>query len=124
MSTLGTSVHRIVFDDFSKILFSSKGTEYDAVKNLTTQGLSLQEAIEQVVKQKNIAHRKKNRGIYDEVKPYVEQGYSWKDLSETLLSHELKPLYRRIQTYVMRGYTWEEATNQVFGEQFEHEKIK
>jgi conjugal transfer ATP-binding protein TraC len=41
----GLSVHRIIFDPYSRILYSSKGVEFDAVKKLQTQGHSLKDAI-------------------------------------------------------------------------------
>jgi conjugal transfer ATP-binding protein TraC len=47
-SPQGLSVHRIIFDPYSRILYSSKGDEFEAVKRLQAQGLSLQAAIEQV----------------------------------------------------------------------------
>ena len=46
----GLSVHRILFDPYSRILYSSKGEEFEAVKQLQAQGYSLQEAITQVAK--------------------------------------------------------------------------
>lgn len=47
-SPSGLSVHRIILDDYSKILYSSKGNEFDAVNRLQAQGLSLKEAVNQV----------------------------------------------------------------------------
>ena len=44
-SPSGLSVHRIVFDPYSLILYSSKGVEYDAVKAWQAKGHSLKEAI-------------------------------------------------------------------------------
>lgn len=49
-SPQGLSVHRIIFDPYSRILYSSKGEEFEAVKRYQAQGLSLQAAIEQVAK--------------------------------------------------------------------------
>ena len=49
-SPQGISVHRIIFDPYSRILYSSKGEEFEAVKRCQAQGLSLQAAIEQVAK--------------------------------------------------------------------------
>lgn len=49
----GLSVHRIIFDPYARILYSTKGEEFDAVNRLTQSGLSLKEAIEQVVRQFN-----------------------------------------------------------------------
>jgi len=50
----GTSVHRIIFDPFARILYSSKGDEVDAIKLLQAQGLSLIDAVETIVKRKGI----------------------------------------------------------------------
>lgn len=44
----GLSVHRIIFDPYSRILYSSKGEEYEAVKHWQQQGFSLKESIEKV----------------------------------------------------------------------------
>jgi len=44
----GLSVHRIIFDPYSRILYSSKGEEYEAVRALVAQGISLRDAIEKV----------------------------------------------------------------------------
>ncbi len=44
-SPQGLSLHRIILDPYSRILYSSKGEEFEAVKQLQTQGLSLSEAI-------------------------------------------------------------------------------
>lgn len=41
----GMSVHRLLLDPLSRILFSSKGEEFEAVKRLEAQGLSLIEAV-------------------------------------------------------------------------------
>jgi conjugal transfer ATP-binding protein TraC len=41
----GLSVHRIIFDPYSRILYSSKGVEFDAVKQLQKENYSLREAI-------------------------------------------------------------------------------
>ena len=49
-SPQGISVHRIIFDPYSRILYSSKGEEFESVKRCQAQGLSLQAAIEQVAK--------------------------------------------------------------------------
>lgn len=49
----GLSVHRIIFDPYARILYSTKGEEFDAVNRLTQSGLSLKDAIEQVVRQFN-----------------------------------------------------------------------
>jgi conjugal transfer ATP-binding protein TraC len=51
----GMSVHRIIFDPYARILYSTKGEEFDAVNRLTRSGLSLTAAIEQVVRQFNHA---------------------------------------------------------------------
>ena len=50
-SSQGLSVHRIVLDPYSRILFSSKGQEFEAVNHLTAQGYSMLAAVEQVVAQ-------------------------------------------------------------------------
>lgn len=44
----GLSVHRIIFDPYSRILYSSKGEEYEAVKTLVAEGLTLRDAIAKV----------------------------------------------------------------------------
>jgi conjugal transfer ATP-binding protein TraC len=49
----GLSVHRILLDPYSRILYSSKGDEFEAVKQLQTQGLSLFEAIAHVARKFN-----------------------------------------------------------------------
>lgn len=49
----GLSVHRIIFDPYARILYSTKGEEFDAVNRLTQSGMLLKEAIEQVVRQFN-----------------------------------------------------------------------
>jgi len=51
----GLSVHRIIFDPYALILYSTKGEEFDAVNRLTNSGVPLTEAIEQVVRQFNYA---------------------------------------------------------------------
>lgn len=47
-SPSGSSVHRIILDPYSRILYSSKGEEFDAVNSLQKQGYSLREAISKV----------------------------------------------------------------------------
>jgi conjugal transfer ATP-binding protein TraC len=42
------TVHRIIFDPYSRILYSSKGDDYEAVKKLEASGLTLRDAIERV----------------------------------------------------------------------------
>lgn len=49
----GLSVHRILLDPYSRILYSSKGEEFEAVKQLQTQGHSLQDAIAIVARKFN-----------------------------------------------------------------------
>jgi len=49
-SPSGLSVHRIMLDPFSRILYSSKGEEFDAVQLLEKQGYSLCDAIEIVAR--------------------------------------------------------------------------
>ena len=46
----GLSVHRILFDPFSRILYSSKGEEFEHVKRLQAQGMSIREATTQVAR--------------------------------------------------------------------------
>jgi conjugal transfer ATP-binding protein TraC len=46
----GMSVHRIIFDPYSRILYSSKGEEFEAVNALQAQGLSLSDAIDRVAR--------------------------------------------------------------------------
>jgi len=47
----GSSLVRIVFEPFSRILFSSKAEHVEAVKSLQSQGMTLIEAIEMVARQ-------------------------------------------------------------------------
>lgn len=49
----GMTVHRIIFDPYSRILYSTKGEEFDAVNHLVNSGMTLRDAIEQVVRQFN-----------------------------------------------------------------------
>lgn len=49
----GISVHRIIFDPYSRILYSTKGEEFDAVNRLVAQGLPLIEAISEVARRFN-----------------------------------------------------------------------
>ncbi len=49
----GISVHRIILDPYSRILYSSKGEEFEAVKQLQAQGFSLHEAIAHVARKFN-----------------------------------------------------------------------
>lgn len=42
------TVHRIIFDPYHRILYSSKGDEFEAVKKLEASGLTLRDAIENV----------------------------------------------------------------------------
>lgn len=51
----GMSVHRIIFDPYSRILYSTKGEEFDAVNKLVIGGMTLTNAIEQVARQFNHA---------------------------------------------------------------------
>lgn len=46
----GLSVHRLILDPFTRILYTSKGKDFDAVRAYEEQGLSLINAIEQVSK--------------------------------------------------------------------------
>jgi len=54
----GLSLHRLVLDPFSRILFSTKGEEFDAVERLQKEGYSLIQAIEIVASKfsKGISH--------------------------------------------------------------------
>lgn len=47
----GLSVHRIIFDPYSRILYSTKGEEFDAVDKLVNQGVPLIDAIQQVARE-------------------------------------------------------------------------
>jgi conjugal transfer ATP-binding protein TraC len=47
-SPSGISVHRIILDPYSRILYSSKGEEFDAVNALQNQGYSLRNAVSKV----------------------------------------------------------------------------
>lgn len=49
------TIHRIIFDPYSRILYSSKGDEFEAVKQLEASGLSLRDAIDQVAGKLNHA---------------------------------------------------------------------
>ena len=49
-SEFGTSLHRLILDPFSRILFSSKPEEFDKVKHLLEKGVSLNQAVEQVAR--------------------------------------------------------------------------
>ena len=49
----GMLVHRIIFDPYSRILYSSKGDEFEAVNKLVAQGITLREAIEVVARKFN-----------------------------------------------------------------------
>lgn len=46
----GISVHRIILDPYVRILFTSKGEEFEAVKMLQIGGLSLTKAVDQVAR--------------------------------------------------------------------------
>lgn len=52
----GLSVHRIILDPYARILFSSKGEEFEAVKAFEASGLSLEEAVEKVAEKFHHAH--------------------------------------------------------------------
>jgi conjugal transfer ATP-binding protein TraC len=47
-SAQGYSIHRLILDPFSRILFSSKGEEFAAVKRLEAQDIPLKDAIRTV----------------------------------------------------------------------------
>ena len=44
----GFAVGRLILDEFSKILYSTKADEFAAVQDLVAQGLSLKEAIQTI----------------------------------------------------------------------------
>jgi conjugal transfer ATP-binding protein TraC len=46
--TNGFAVGRLLLDDFSKILYSTKADEFAAVQDLITQGMGLKESIKRV----------------------------------------------------------------------------
>ena len=46
----GVSVHRIILDPYSRILYSSKGEEFEAVKRLQADGYSLMDAVQRVAR--------------------------------------------------------------------------
>jgi len=48
--SVGMSAHRIIFDPYSRILYSSKGDEFEAVNTLVAQGKSLRDSIEIVAR--------------------------------------------------------------------------
>jgi len=50
---VGMSAHRIIFDPYSRILYSSKGDEFEAVNKLVSQGTSLRDAIDIVARKFN-----------------------------------------------------------------------
>jgi len=45
---LGLSVHRVIFDPYSRVLVSSKGEEFEAVRSLQREGVLLKVAIQEV----------------------------------------------------------------------------
>ena len=49
----GMSLHRVLFDPYARILYSTKGEEFDAVNNMVAKGMLLTEAVELVAKQFN-----------------------------------------------------------------------
>ena len=46
----GFAVGRLLLDDFSKVLYSTKAEEFAAVQELVSQGWSLKEALQKMVK--------------------------------------------------------------------------
>lgn len=46
----GLSIHRIIFDPYARILYSSKGEEVAALKRLQAEGYTLQDAVQKMVK--------------------------------------------------------------------------
>jgi len=49
----GMSLHRLILDPYSRILYSTKGEEFDAVNHWMAQGLSLIQAVERAARQFN-----------------------------------------------------------------------
>lgn len=45
----GLSCHRVIFDPYSKMLYSSKGAEFETIRRLMEQGMPCVEAIEQAL---------------------------------------------------------------------------
>ncbi len=48
----GLSIHRIIFDPYARILYSSKGDEVAALKRLQAEGYALKDAVQEVVRRK------------------------------------------------------------------------
>ena len=46
----GSSVFRVLFDPFTRILYSTKGEEFEAVKGLVNQGMAIEDAVQTVAK--------------------------------------------------------------------------
>jgi conjugal transfer ATP-binding protein TraC len=49
----GLSVHRIIFDPYSRVLISTKGQEFEAVNQLVNNGMRLEDAVQEVARQFN-----------------------------------------------------------------------
>lgn len=52
-SPQGLSIFRIIFDPYSRILYSTKGEEFEAVNRLVNSGMPLTQAIEQIARKFN-----------------------------------------------------------------------
>jgi len=50
----GYSIGRLFLDPFSRVLYSSKGSDFTEVNKLQERGMSLEMAIEEVAKQINV----------------------------------------------------------------------
>jgi len=51
-SAAGSGVGRLIVDPFSGLLYSSKAEDFQAIKNLTEQGASIENAVEQVLRER------------------------------------------------------------------------
>lgn len=58
----GFAVGRLLLDQFSKVLYSTKADEFAAVQSLVNQGHSLKEAIQEVSSQYSVSSSQKRRG--------------------------------------------------------------
>jgi len=50
-SSAGNGVGRLIVDPFSGLLYSSKAEDFQAIKNLTEQGCTIEDAVEQVLRE-------------------------------------------------------------------------
>ena len=53
VSDSGYAVGRLILDPFSTLLYSTKAEEFNAVENLVKQGIPVDEAIDQLIDEKN-----------------------------------------------------------------------